>query len=196
LAGLAASSRPPGTYLLVSAAPEEVALAPAGERHTAFTGELIRLLQDGDPAGPAELTLDQVYRCLDRRLPEQGRPRPHRQAGDRAGDLLLTANSAYQPPVPGLRAPTRRPLLDMAASPYPGLAAFGMEDARYFFGRDELTRQLVETVEQVVRQRENACPVMLVGPSGSGKSSLLRAGWCRRSSGACPQPPARTAGRV
>lgn len=60
----------PGGYLLASAAPEELALAPTGERYTTFTGELIRLLRDGDPAGPRKLTLDHLYRCLDRALPE------------------------------------------------------------------------------------------------------------------------------
>lgn len=35
-----AATRSSGGYLLASAAPEELALAPAGERYTAFTGEL------------------------------------------------------------------------------------------------------------------------------------------------------------
>ncbi|GGO45978.1 nSTAND1 domain-containing NTPase [Streptomyces lasiicapitis] len=53
--------------------------------------------------------------------------------------------------------------------PYPGLAAFGVEDAPWFFGRSGLIKQLVEQV---------ACaPLVAVsGVSGSGKSSLLRAG--------------------
>ncbi|WP_043625909.1 nSTAND1 domain-containing NTPase [Nonomuraea candida] len=54
-------------------------------------------------------------------------------------------------------------------SPYLGLAAYGPNDADRFFGRDRLITALVE---RVARQRL----VAVVGASGSGKSSLLRAG--------------------
>jgi WD40 repeat protein len=53
--------------------------------------------------------------------------------------------------------------------PYRGLDAFREEDAEYFFGREEETRQLLDAVE-----RHLVVPV--VGPSGSGKTSLVRAG--------------------
>lgn len=54
-------------------------------------------------------------------------------------------------------------------SPYVGLAAYGPEDAECFCGRDRLIAALLE---RVGRQRF----VAVVGASGSGKSSLLRAG--------------------
>ncbi|MEC4892253.1 MAG: CHAT domain-containing protein [Oscillatoria sp. PMC 1051.18] len=54
-------------------------------------------------------------------------------------------------------------------SPYRGLAAFTEADAPFFFGREERTRKLVETVE-------NKPFVAIVGASGSGKSSLVFAG--------------------
>ncbi|MFD0690149.1 nSTAND1 domain-containing NTPase [Actinomadura fibrosa] len=54
-------------------------------------------------------------------------------------------------------------------SPYPGLAAFEEEDADRFFGRESLVTDLVEQLGQ-------SRFVAVVGPSGSGKSSLLRAG--------------------
>ena len=53
--------------------------------------------------------------------------------------------------------------------PYPGLATFQVEDAPYFYGRSGLIAQLLKEV------RENNF-VALVGNSGTGKSSLLRAG--------------------
>jgi WD40 repeat protein len=57
--------------------------------------------------------------------------------------------------------------------PYPGLAAFGPQDAGRFFGREQLTAVLVTRLaEQVARPGL----LMVLGPSGSGKSSLLRAG--------------------
>ncbi|MEU0879479.1 WD40 repeat domain-containing protein [Lentzea sp. NPDC005914] len=54
-------------------------------------------------------------------------------------------------------------------TPYVGLAAFGVEEADRFFGRDKLVRQLCALV---AARRFTA----VIGPSGSGKSSLLHAG--------------------
>lgn len=53
--------------------------------------------------------------------------------------------------------------------PYPGLATFQVQDAPYFYGRTALISQLLKEVRQ-----KNF--VALVGNSGTGKSSLLRAG--------------------
>ena len=53
--------------------------------------------------------------------------------------------------------------------PYKGLATFRAEDAEYFFGREQLVAELVS--------RLVGAPLLaVVGPSGSGKSSVLRAG--------------------
>ncbi|MEU5092302.1 DNA-binding protein [Streptomyces sp. NPDC021356] len=56
-----------------------------------------------------------------------------------------------------------------AEPPYRGLARFEPADADLFFGRDELTERLFQ---QACSSRFSA----VFGPSGSGKSSLLRAG--------------------
>ena len=53
--------------------------------------------------------------------------------------------------------------------PYKGLASFDAADADYFFGRERL-------VADIVARLVGATFVGLVGPSGSGKSSTLRAG--------------------
>jgi WD40 repeat protein/DNA-binding SARP family transcriptional activator/energy-coupling factor transporter ATP-binding protein EcfA2 len=53
--------------------------------------------------------------------------------------------------------------------PYKGLASFDVGDAPYFFGRERLVAELVA--------RLVGAPLLgIVGPSGSGKSSVLRAG--------------------
>ncbi len=53
--------------------------------------------------------------------------------------------------------------------PYKGLATFDAEDAGYFFGRERLVADLVA--------RLVGAPLLaVVGPSGSGKSSVVRAG--------------------
>ncbi|MDQ0930203.1 WD40 repeat domain-containing protein [Streptomyces turgidiscabies] len=56
-----------------------------------------------------------------------------------------------------------------APSPYAGLRSFREQDAEWFFGRERLLEELVGRLE---RQRF----VVVIGGSGSGKSSLLRAG--------------------
>jgi WD40 repeat protein len=57
--------------------------------------------------------------------------------------------------------------------PYMGLAPFQPKDAERFFGREQLTAELVTRAgEQLARPGL----LMVLGPSGSGKSSLLRAG--------------------
>jgi WD40 repeat protein len=56
-----------------------------------------------------------------------------------------------------------------AVCPYRGLAAFEEADAPYFFGREAETARVVEKLR---RSRFLA----VLGPSGSGKSSLVRAG--------------------
>ncbi|MGB3716569.1 MAG: BTAD domain-containing putative transcriptional regulator [Candidatus Promineifilaceae bacterium] len=61
----------------------------------------------------------------------------------------------------------------MAASPYRGLFAFREEDAAYFFGREVFTERLVEAVKERPL-------VAVIGPSGSGKSSVLHAGLLAR----------------
>jgi WD40 repeat protein len=60
-----------------------------------------------------------------------------------------------------------------AVCPYLGLAAFGPEEARWFFGRERATAALIE---RVAAARRTGGIVMLVGASGAGKSSLLSAG--------------------
>ncbi|MGH3900249.1 MAG: caspase, EACC1-associated type [Pseudonocardiaceae bacterium] len=182
-----AATRSPGGYLLASAAPEELALAPVGERYTAFTGELIRLLHDGDPAGPRELTLDHLYRCLDRALPEQGRPRPRRYAAGRTGELVVAPNPAFQPPVLSRSRPREQaPAGADAICPYRGLKAYDVADARYFFGREALTQRLVA---RLAEQLPGAGTLVVIGPSGSGKSSLLRAGLIPALDAGLPNTP-------
>ena len=54
-------------------------------------------------------------------------------------------------------------------NPFPGLRPFDFEDNPHFFGRDQ------QTTELTTRLRKNRF-VAVVGTSGSGKSSLVRAG--------------------
>lgn len=63
--------------------------------------------------------------------------------------------------------------------PYPGLASFSTSDADYFFGRELEVETLLKKIQQYYM-------LAIVGPSGAGKTSFLRAGlipalpagWC------------------
>ncbi len=56
-------------------------------------------------------------------------------------------------------------------NPYKGLHTFTEADAAYFFGREEAVQQLTEKLEQFGF-------AAIVAPSGGGKSSMGRVGWC------------------
>ena len=56
-----------------------------------------------------------------------------------------------------------------ADCPYPGLLAYDVDDSATFFGRDA-------AVSACLRRMRDVSVVAVVGPSGSGKSSVIRAG--------------------
>jgi WD40 repeat protein/class 3 adenylate cyclase len=81
----------------------------------------------------------------------------HRRRGGPAMAELTVAGEVEEPP------PADVPC------PYKGLAAFEAQDAEFFFGREELVAQLTARLA-------GTRFLAVVGPSGSGKSSLVRAG--------------------
>ncbi|HEX2243279.1 MAG TPA: TIR domain-containing protein, partial [Gammaproteobacteria bacterium] len=60
-------------------------------------------------------------------------------------------------------------------TPYPGLEAFAEEDSDVFFGRNTQIEELVDRVHPT-RPHQAHRFVAVIGPSGSGKSSLVQAG--------------------
>ena len=64
---------------------------------------------------------------------------------------------------------------DPTRSPYPGLAAFTADDAAVFFGRRREIGTLLDLLSPTLGRAPGRW-VSIVGPSGSGKSSLLHAG--------------------
>lgn len=103
----------------------------------------------------------------------QGCPDPETVAGilvdgaarhPRAGELSVAFVSAT-----GLPTPIPEPATD---NPYPGLASFGEAASKDFHGREQLVDELCRRWRDVPDNRL----VVLVGASGSGKSSVLLAG--------------------
>jgi WD40 repeat protein/class 3 adenylate cyclase len=83
---------------------------------------------------------------------------PHRLRGLRAPERIHALKG------PGIDAP-----LPAAESPYRGLLAFEPDDRRFFFGREA-------AAEEILARLEPGRLLAVIGASGSGKSSLLRAG--------------------
>ncbi|WP_026360194.1 ATP-binding protein [Amycolatopsis nigrescens] len=57
--------------------------------------------------------------------------------------------------------------------PYPGLTSFQFGDAEWFHGRENAVAELLA---RLAERLDGSGPLVLVGASGAGKSSLLRAG--------------------
>ncbi|GAA2257151.1 hypothetical protein GCM10010415_18110 [Streptomyces atrovirens] len=164
-----ASAAPRGSFLLSSASHYALSFAPEGEPHTLFTGRLLGLLNEGDPAGPPLLSADRLHAALDEAFADDARVDPARRSEGTLGSLVLARNRAY-PPHPTGAGTAERPA-DLPC-PYPGLEPYRTEDSAHFFGRGELTDRLIELVEEI----PDGGQAVLVGASGAGKSSLLRAG--------------------
>ncbi|WP_338603392.1 AAA family ATPase [Saccharopolyspora sp. SCSIO 74807] len=81
--------------------------------------------------------------------------------------------SADQPPADEAPSSAEPPAEDSGLCPYRGLAAFQEADSAWFFGRERSTGTLVDRLGMAA---EEGGITMLVGASGAGKSSLLRAG--------------------
>ncbi|CAA0287074.1 Transcriptional regulator (fragment) [Alteromonas alvinellae] len=62
-----------------------------------------------------------------------------------------------------------------SASPYVGLSAFSANESQVYFGRDTLIRELVSRTAELFNR--NRPFMMVLGSSGSGKSSLVHAGF-------------------
>jgi WD40 repeat protein/DNA-binding SARP family transcriptional activator len=93
-----------------------------------------------------------------------------KDADDRYPDALEFA-AAFRAAVQGA-AIVAEPVGEIR-NPYKGLRAFLEADAADFFGRELLTQRVVRRMEE---DHDGARFLAVVGPSGSGKSSVVRAG--------------------
>ena len=125
--------------------------------------QVLRLLACSGERGAALLHYEHFRQDLDKEL---GVP-PAEETQELMRLIQENGGSLQLPGVPG--APVRQPRR-IGACPYRGLSAFREQDAPFFFGRVAYVEKLMQTLEQ---QR---LVVVVVGPSGSGKSSVIYAG--------------------
>ena len=142
-------------YFLIAACRDfEQAYALKVEAHSIFTTALLAGLRDGDDLG--QVTTGRLFDFIYGKLQGSGQE-PIALGSGRSLTLM-----SYQQ-----RATAPIPIDD--TNPYQGLLAFTKETAKFFFGRERVVQDLIGKL-----QSSNFVP--LIGASGSGKSSVVRAG--------------------
>jgi WD40 repeat protein len=147
--------------------------------HSPFAAALIEALegsadayppaQAGKPAGDGVITATELYLYLRDRVEPDAETRAMRQT---PGIFPLTRHDKgefiFLSPGHPLNLPPAPPL-DESSNPYRGLESFDEVHKDLFFGRQALTHTLAEFVT-------NHPLTVVLGASGSGKSSLVKAG--------------------
>jgi WD40 repeat protein len=147
--------------------------------HSPFANALIAALEGkadafppaeaNKPAGDGVITASELYLYLREQVEIATEVRAIRQTPgiypmnkhDKGEYIFLTPGHALNlPPAPPL---------DVSKNPYRGLLSFGEEHSDLFFGRSALTQKLYEFVI-------SSTLTVVLGASGSGKSSLVKAG--------------------
>jgi uncharacterized protein YjbI with pentapeptide repeats len=121
------------------------------------------LLQGLDPQRQASITNFGLVDYLDQQLGNS----TQRPIYSNFGEPIILTRAIIPPTPPYLPTPPNASHSDQC--PYKGLRYFDIADADYFFGREDLINQLIDRVRQ-----DNFLAIL--GASGSGKSSVLRAG--------------------
>ncbi|MFI9327092.1 caspase family protein [Kitasatospora sp. NPDC052868] len=87
-----------GTCTLASSPANRPSIAPSEARHTAYTGELLNLLEHGSADSAEYLTLLAIHEHLARVLPSKGHPRPEQRNTRTVGRLALVRNRVFTGP--------------------------------------------------------------------------------------------------
>ncbi|MGW0710800.1 caspase family protein [Streptomyces sp. NPDC002643] len=89
-----------GTYLMAASGETRQALAPEGERYTAFTGEVLKAARGGVPDGPELLDMGAVFTHVRRELYAKNRPVPQQRARNGGQGIVLARNRWNPAPGP------------------------------------------------------------------------------------------------
>ncbi|WP_409185090.1 caspase, EACC1-associated type [Amycolatopsis sp. VS8301801F10] len=85
-----------GGYTITSSSRTSGSVAFPGAPYTAFTGELLALLEEGVPDGSEYLSLGEIYRQLLSRMGQKGLPRPYQHGTGTVDRLALVRNRAWR----------------------------------------------------------------------------------------------------
>jgi SpoVK/Ycf46/Vps4 family AAA+-type ATPase len=161
-----------GTYVLTSAHRDQVALVIPGEDYTAFTGRLLRLLQDGIAGGPEFLTIDYLYWQLLATMQAEGLPHPQRRGTDSADLLALARNRAFAAPA--------QPAVELPNITVDGAVA----ELDMMIGLAPVKEQVLAVAAWIEAARRRAIAgvptdkpmrhFVFLGPPGTGKTSVAR----------------------
>ena len=152
-------------------------LVPAAEQAWRNVGVELRRLRTERGLSLSELALQVHYSTGYLSKLETGKKRITREVASLVDEVLGTggvlAGLVLIPEGPQLAADGLTQA-DTDICPYPGLAAFRAQEGRWFFGRDQATSDLLSQLDDLLAG--GGQPLVVVAPSGSGKSSLLAAG--------------------
>ncbi len=148
-------------YLIAGCRGFEQGIAKKREAHSVFTGALLHSLSQTNADESGKITGDRLFDCIYREL-HSSNQEPIRMGLGRSIVLV-----EYHFKTQNVTA-----ILDEEGEvvcPYQGLQAFDREQKEFFFGR----KRLVEAIKQKL---DKTPFVPIIGASGSGKSSVVRAG--------------------
>ncbi|WP_405827410.1 caspase domain-containing protein [Streptomyces sp. NBC_01176] len=83
-----------GTFLMTSSAENKRSLAPDDKEYTLFTGELLKVLDQGDSSAKALLDMETIYRSVYRALLAGGGPLPQQRARNSGSKIAFIRNRA------------------------------------------------------------------------------------------------------
>jgi WD40 repeat protein/energy-coupling factor transporter ATP-binding protein EcfA2 len=127
-----------------------------GEDYSIFTEALLKGLAEDKAGSEGQIICDQVFAVIDTELKGKGQE-PIRMGLGRSITLVK-----YPKKAPVVFVPREE-------CPYQGLKAFEEEQKQFFFGR----QQVIDKIRYKLNQKAF---VPIIGASGSGKSSVVRAG--------------------
>ncbi len=172
-----------GAYLLTATQANARALAPPGERYTAFTGTLLGLLRTGIPDGPELLPLARLFPHLKHALTSRNFPPPRQRGTDTITHLALTRNPAYAPPNPAADVPRSEPRAQSHPGPTRDRTA-GQEPSLGERGTDVETEATISSTDAI-----NGATVQLrlvnEGPCRTCRGIGTRSGTAPRACPAC-----------
>ena len=145
-------------YLITGCRSFETAKVFKGESHSIFTGALLKGLSLDNAAKNGKISGDRLFDFISNEL-RGSVQEPIRMGWGKAITLV-----SY----PEIKTTIESVMLNQK-NPYQGLASFELEQKHYFFGRHPVIRTLITHLS-------NSRFLPIIGYSGSGKSSLVKAG--------------------